>query len=219
MGSLVGHAVTVYLTEETPPLRLEGRVEEERDGQLEVRLARCELSPLRRILARTLRVDVEYAAGREVWGMACRLENYGIAFPPIFRLRPMGSPRLLHRRRHARHFTNLPVRLLVRAAKEAGTEEAVETWYDGRLVNLSQGGAGVALPRVLADGDPRLFALGQEIELQFIAVEVVKPLARVVRRELGPDSLLLGLEFTSLTSHDTFALDSYLGQLETVVTK
>ncbi|MDI6870411.1 MAG: PilZ domain-containing protein [Bacillota bacterium] len=223
MRSLVGHAVTVYLTEETPPLRLEGRIEEERDGLLEIRLARRELSSLKDVLRRTLRAEVEYAEGRDVWGMSCRLERYATAFPPVVVLRPAGGPRLLHRRRHARYATNLPVRLIIPSPRgEAEDTRNEERWYEGRMVNLSQGGAGVVLPRALADSDPPLFTPGQDVVLQFVASKLVKPRAKVVRREEGPDVLVLGLEFHSLTSHDTFSLDSYLtglARLETAASR
>ncbi len=219
MESLVGHAVTVCLAEETPPLRLEGRIEDERDGLLEVRLVRRELTSLKSILSRTLRVDLEYARAREVWGMTCRLEKYGLAFPPVLLLRPAGGPRLVHRRRHPRYATNLPVRLSGGSAGEARRTEADGPWHEGRMVNLSRGGAAVALSPALAEGDWRLFTPGQETTLQFVATEVIRPRARVVRRELSTETLVLGLEFVSLTSHDTFSLDSYLAKLETAVTQ
>jgi hypothetical protein len=219
MESLVGHAVTVCLAEETPPFRLEGRIEDDRDGLLEVRLVCRELTSLKKILVRTLRIDLEYARAREVWGMTCRLERYGLAFPPVVLLRPAGTPRLVHRRRHPRYATNLPVRLSGQPTGEANNQGLAGTWHEGRLVNLSRGGAAVALPPALSESDLRLLSPGQETSLQFVAARIVRPRGRIVRRELNAETMILGLEFVSLTSHDTLSLDAYLAKLETTATK
>ncbi len=214
MKSLVGRAVTVYLAEEVPPLRLEGRIDDSRDGVLEVRLARRELHSLKQVLRRTLRVELEYVEGREVWGLPCRLENFATAFPPVLALHPSGSPRLVHRRRHERYTTNLPARLIYDSTEHRKDVAAArDAWEDGRLVNLSQGGAAACLPRTLEQTLPRAFAPGSELFLQFVASELVKPKVRVVRQEEGPDALVLGLEFVTLNSHDAATLNTYLRQL------
>lgn len=214
MKSLAGKAVTVYLAEEKPPLRLEGRIAEAADGLLEVRLARRELSALKSILKRTLRVEVEYVEGRDVWGMPCRLESYGTAFPPVLVLRPAGSARMVHRRRHERYPTNLPARIVSSTVgSHADASGAAETWKDGRLINLSRGGAGFALPLETTRAFTSPFPTGSEVSLQFVAGEMVRPRSRVVRCEEGPDSVVLGLEFLDLTNHDATCLERYLGTL------
>jgi hypothetical protein len=218
MRSLVGRAVTVYLAEENPPLRLEGRIDDARDDLLEVRLARRELSSLKTVLHRTLRVEVEYVEGREVWGMPCRLETYGTAFPPVLVLKPVGTSRVVHRRRHERHATNLPVKVILGPGLEAPKPAGPEEWEDGRLVNLSQGGAAVMLRPELAEAYPSPCALGSNVQLQFVVTELVKPRARVVRREEAPDTLVLGFEFAPLSTHDDTVLNGYLRRLNLVET-
>lgn len=213
MRSLVGRAVVSYLAEEKPPLRLEGRIDDSRDDMLEVRLARRELSSLKEVLRRTLKVTVEYVEGRDVYGVPCRLETYGVAFPPVLVLRPTGPARLIHRRRHERYVTSLPVRLISVPRTTGVKGGPAEEWEDGRLINLSAGGAAVSLPREVADGFPPAFTPGSELTLQFVAREMVKPRARVVRREEAPEALLLGVEFLPLASHDATSLNAYLNQL------
>lgn len=210
MRSLVGHAVTVYLAEENPPLRLEGRIDDSRDDVLEVRLARRELSSLKAVLRRTLRVEMEYVDGREVWGVICRLETYGTAFPPVLMLKPIGIPRIVHRRRHERYSINLPIRVVL-AGDQAAPDVEPEKWEDGRLVNLSQGGVAVALRQELAKEFG--YGLGTSLSLQFVVNELIAPRAKVMRREETPDGLMLGLEFAPLSVHDESVLNGYLGHL------
>lgn len=215
MNSLVGKAVAVYLVEEEPRIKLEGRIEEARDGLLEVRLARRDLSSLKGVLKRTLRTELEYVDGREVWGMPCRLESYGTLFPPVLVVRPTGGARLIHRRRHQRHATNLPVRVIARAGED-WSDSAVtkESWEDGRLVNLSRGGAAVSLPLAPGQGTGPAHAAVNEVMLQFVAGEMITARSRVMRREMGPEALILGVEFLTLSNHDFTCLEKYLSALE-----
>ncbi|HHW15626.1 MAG TPA: hypothetical protein GXX28_11940, partial [Firmicutes bacterium] len=69
MESLMGRIVTVHLVEEDPPLRLDGRVDDELDGLVEVRLRRIDASALSPVFRRTLRVELEYVDGQNVWGV------------------------------------------------------------------------------------------------------------------------------------------------------
>lgn len=212
MKTLVGWSVTVYLPEEDPPVRLEGRVYDERDGVLEVRLAGREVRFISKVVQRTLKVDLEYVEGREVWGVTCRVEAFGSGYPPTLMLRPHGGPRVVSRRRYERFSTNLPARLVHPPAK--GADAAGETWDDVRLINLSQGGAGVSLSHAAAESRGKALTPGNEVTLQFVASELIRPRTRIVRRDETPDAVVLGLEFHSLSSHDATALDHYLTEVK-----
>ncbi|MGE5509375.1 MAG: PilZ domain-containing protein [Chitinophagales bacterium] len=204
MKSLVGRAVMVCLSEENPPVRLEGRVSDQREALLEVRLARREMASLRSVLRRTIRLELEYVEGREVYAIPCNLETYGTAFPPALIARPTGAPRLISRRRHERFATNLPLRVVV---DEADGTTAPEKWAEGRLVNLSQGGAAISLPGLLHRGTT--------VTLQFVAREMVRPRGKIIRVEEGDGCKLFGVEFLTLSTHDQTCLSNYLSSLGT----
>lgn len=202
MKSLVGRAVMICLSEENPLVRLEGRVSDERESLLEVRLARRDVTNLRPVLRHTIRLELEYVEGREVYSLPCRLETYGTAFPPALVVRPAGAARLVSRRRHERYATNLPLRVVVQDGSEPG---GPESWAEGRLLNLSQGGAAISLTDQLGRGTP--------VTLQFVVREMIRPHGRITRVEEGDGCRLFGVEFLPLSQHDQTCLTNFLSTL------
>lgn len=207
MESLIGRTVSVHLVEENPPLRLEGRVDDERDGLVEVRLRRIDPPALAPVFRRTLHVELECVDQANVWGTLCVVESYGLVFPPVLWLRAAGKRRLVQRRRHQRHPTDLPACLVY-------LDDPQERRQEGRLIDLSLGGAALVVTPEAAPADPWPMAPGGEAFLQFVAGEVVRPRSRVVRCAAGAERILYGLEFLAVSPHDATVLHAYLEHLD-----